>query len=156
VAFLRADTRPLFPRLRAELISLLAGPPGGDWERATACPGWSVHAVTAHLLAVEIGNVSVRRDRWALGPAEGEDLDSWLNAFNQQWVDAGQRSAMVGDIGVARTAGGPGSISASTRAVSSVGERFPDTEEVTGSNPVRPTRSQRFGPETPGSRPYGR
>jgi RNA polymerase sigma-70 factor (TIGR02960 family) len=28
-----------------------------------------------------------------------------------------------------------------TRAVSSAGERFPDTEEVTGSNPVRPTRS---------------
>ena len=27
-----------------------------------------------------------------------------------------------------------------TRAVSSAGERFPDTEEVTGSNPVRPTR----------------
>ena len=26
-----------------------------------------------------------------------------------------------------------------TRAVSSAGERFPDTEEVTGSNPVRPT-----------------
>jgi uncharacterized protein (TIGR03083 family) len=91
VAFLRADTRPLFPRLRAELTSLLAGLSGGDWERATACPGWSVHAVATHLLGVELGNVSVRRDRWALGPAEGEDLDSWLNAFNQQWVDAAQR-----------------------------------------------------------------
>ncbi len=30
-------------------------------------------------------------DRWAVGPAEGEDLDPWLNAFNQQWVDAAQR-----------------------------------------------------------------
>src|SRR5690349_5361758 len=29
---------------------------------------------------------------------------------------------------------------AGSRAVSSVGERFPDTEEVTGSNPVRPTK----------------
>ena len=28
---------------------------------------------------------------------------------------------------------------AESRAVSSAGERFPDTEEVTGSNPVRPT-----------------
>jgi uncharacterized protein (TIGR03083 family) len=91
VGFLRADTRPLFPRLRAELTSLLAGLSGADWERATACPGWSVHAVAAHLLGVELGNVSVRRDHWALGPAEGEDLDSWLNAFNQQWVDAAQR-----------------------------------------------------------------
>ena len=91
MAFLRADTRPLFPRLRAELTSLLGGLSGGDWEQATACPGWSVHAVAAHLLGVELGNVSVRRDRWALGPAEGEDLDSWLNTFNQQWVDAAQR-----------------------------------------------------------------
>src|ERR1019366_1487971 len=37
-----------------------------------------------------------------------------------------------------------GSIPASaSRAVSSAGERFPDTEEVTGSNPVSPTRSSR-------------
>src|SRR5690348_15717356 len=36
----------------------------------------------------------------------------------------------------------------SFRAVSSAGERFPDTEEVTGSNPVRPTRS------APCPRPY--
>jgi uncharacterized protein (TIGR03083 family) len=91
MAFLGVDTRPLFPRLRAELIALLAGLSGEDWARATACPGWSVHAVAAHLLGVELGNVSARRDGWALGPAEGEDLDAWLNAFNQQWVDAAQR-----------------------------------------------------------------
>ena len=77
--------------LRAELTTLLAGLSGEDWTRATACPGWSVHAVAAHLLGVELGNVSVRRDGWALGPAEGEDLDDWLNAFNEQWVDAAQR-----------------------------------------------------------------
>ena len=91
MAFLRADTRPLFPLLRAELTSLLTGLSDSDWGRATACPGWSVHAVAAHLLGVELGNISVRRDRWALGPAEGEDLNSWLNVFNQQWVDAAQR-----------------------------------------------------------------
>jgi uncharacterized protein (TIGR03083 family) len=91
MVFLRVDTRPLFPRLRAELTSLLAGLSDEDWGRATACPGWSVHAVAAHLLGVELGNVSVRRDRWALGPAEGENPDAWLNAFNQQWVDAARR-----------------------------------------------------------------
>src|SRR5215469_3421592 len=32
---------------------------------------------------------------------------------------------------------------AGSRAVSSAGERFPDTEEVTGSNPVRPTSNYR-------------
>jgi uncharacterized protein (TIGR03083 family) len=88
---MRIDTRPLFPRLRAELATLLAGLAGGDWTLATACPGWSVHAVAAHLLGVELGNVSVRRDGWALGPGQGEDLDVWLNAFNQHWVDAAQR-----------------------------------------------------------------
>jgi hypothetical protein len=40
---------------------------------------------------VELGNISVRRDDWALGPGEEEDLDVWLNAFNQQWVDAARR-----------------------------------------------------------------
>ena len=32
-----------------------------------------------------------RRDHWRLGPGEGEDLDGWLNAFNQQWVEAARR-----------------------------------------------------------------
>src|SRR5436190_11033445 len=91
MALLRVDTRPLFPQLRAELGALLAGLDDGDWARPTACPGWSVHGVAAHLLGVELGNVSVRRDRWRLGPREGEDLDSWLNAFNQQWVEAARR-----------------------------------------------------------------
>jgi uncharacterized protein (TIGR03083 family) len=91
MAMLRVDTRPLVPRLRTELAVLLAGLSDGDWARPTACPGWSVHAVAAHLLGVEIGNVSVRRDDWQLSPARGDDPDAWLNAFNQQWVDAARR-----------------------------------------------------------------
>ena len=91
MALLRVDARPLVPRLRAELAALLASLPDGDWAHPTACPGWSVHDVAAHLLGVELGNVSVRRDCWGLGPGDGEDLDAWLNRFNQQWVDAAQR-----------------------------------------------------------------
>jgi uncharacterized protein (TIGR03083 family) len=91
MALLRVDARSLLPLLRAELVALLTGLSGDDWRRPTACPGWSVHGVAAHLLGVELGNVSVRRDRWGLGPGEGEDLDSWLNAFNQQWVEAARR-----------------------------------------------------------------
>ena len=91
MALLRVDARPLLPRLRGELTALLASLPGGDWAHPTPCPGWSVHDLAAHLLGVELGNVSVRRDRWELGPGEGEDLDGWLNRFNQQWVDAAQR-----------------------------------------------------------------
>jgi uncharacterized protein (TIGR03083 family) len=91
MALLRADAGPLLPRLRAELTALLASLPDGDWADPTPCPGWSVHDLAAHLLGVELGNVSVRRDHWELGPAEGDDLDAWLNRFNQQWVDAAQR-----------------------------------------------------------------
>jgi uncharacterized protein (TIGR03083 family) len=91
MVLLRVDARLLVPRLRAELAALLASLSDGDWAHPTACPGWDVHAVAAHLLGVELGNVSVRRDGWGLGPAQGEDLDAWLNAFNQQWVDAAQR-----------------------------------------------------------------
>jgi uncharacterized protein (TIGR03083 family) len=95
VALLPVDARPLVPRLRGELAALLASLPAGDWARPTACPGWSVHDLAAHLLGVELGNVSVRRDRWGLGPGEGEDLDTWLNRFNQQWVEAAQRISPV-------------------------------------------------------------
>jgi uncharacterized protein (TIGR03083 family) len=91
MALLRVDARPLVPRLRAELAALLASLTADDWAQPTSCPGWSVYDVAAHLVGVELGNVSVRRDRWGLGPAEGEDLDAWLNRFNQQWVDAARR-----------------------------------------------------------------
>lgn len=66
MTLLRVDARPLVPRLCAELAALLASLSSGDWALATACPGWSVHAVAAHLLGVELGNVSVRRDRCSL------------------------------------------------------------------------------------------
>lgn len=85
------DVRPLLPRLRAELAALLGGLAEREWLLDTACPGWTVHGVACHLLGVELGNVSVRRDGWALGPGEGEDPDAWLNAFNQQWVHAARR-----------------------------------------------------------------
>ena len=69
MALLRVEVRPLLPVLRAELVALLAGVAGGEWQRPTACPGWPVHAVAAHLLGVEIGNVSVRHDHRGRGPA---------------------------------------------------------------------------------------
>jgi uncharacterized protein (TIGR03083 family) len=74
MALLRVDARPLLLPLRGELTVLLASLPDGDWTLPTPCPGWSVHDLAAHLLGVEFGNVSVRRDRWELGPGEGEGL----------------------------------------------------------------------------------
>ena len=66
MALLRVDARPLLPRLRGELTALLASLPDGDWAHPTPCPGWSVHDLAAHLLGVELGNASVRRDRWEI------------------------------------------------------------------------------------------
>jgi len=68
MALLRVDARPLVPRLRAELAALLTSLTGDDWVQPTACPGWSVHDIALHLLGVELGNVSVRRDRWRQAP----------------------------------------------------------------------------------------
>jgi uncharacterized protein (TIGR03083 family) len=91
VRFLRVEVAGLLPQLRGELVALLASLPAPDWESATSCPGWSVHDVAAHLLGVDVGNVSARRDGWALGPGLDENLDAWLDEFNQQWVDAARR-----------------------------------------------------------------
>lgn len=44
------DARPLFPRERAALISLLAELDAADWRRPTVCPGWNVHDIVAHVL----------------------------------------------------------------------------------------------------------
>ena len=89
--FLKVEVADLLPQLRQELAALLSSLSAQDWGRATRCPGWSVHDVAAHLLGVDVGNVSVRRDGWALGPGPGENLDVWIDEFNQQWVEAARR-----------------------------------------------------------------
>src|SRR5947209_9138192 len=49
------------------------------------------------------------------------------------------RDAGAGGVGDTQRARGSGRLS-SSRAVGAAGARLPDTEKVTGSNPVRPTR----------------
>ena len=89
--FLRVDVLDLLPRLRAELTALLGSLSRQEWSAPTSCPGWTVHDIAAHLLGVELGNVSVRRDSWQLGPAAGQDFGGWLDGFNRQWVQAAER-----------------------------------------------------------------
>jgi uncharacterized protein (TIGR03083 family) len=91
MVLLRVDVLALFPALRSELLDLLSGLPPDDWQAPTSCPGWSVHGVVCHLLGVEIGNVSVRRDSWKISRKPEDDPDTWLNGFNQQWVEACKR-----------------------------------------------------------------
>ena len=59
MALLRVDARALLPLLRGELTALLASLPASDWERPTACPGWSVHGIAAHLDEQGMNNVRV-------------------------------------------------------------------------------------------------
>jgi len=105
VHMLRVETRDLFRPLLDDLCSLLGDLSTDDWSRPTACPGWSVHGVASHLLGIEVGNVSVRRDGWRLGPAPGEALDPWLDEFNNQWVEACRRVSPTLLVALIRQAG---------------------------------------------------
>ena len=62
MTFLRVDTVSLFGPLRRALVELLRATDHDGWNRPTVCPGWTVHDVALHLLGVEVGNVSRRRD----------------------------------------------------------------------------------------------
>jgi uncharacterized protein (TIGR03083 family) len=91
VAFLRVDTAPLLPEVRSGLVALLRALDPPDWSRPTACPGWTVADIAAHLLGVELGNVSRRRDGHRVDPPTGADVPRWLDEFNDSWVDAARR-----------------------------------------------------------------
>jgi uncharacterized protein (TIGR03083 family) len=86
------ETRHLFPTLRAMLLELLTTLEPDEWSYATSCPGWDVKDVASHLLGVEVGNVSTRRDGWETGaPGGDEELGRWLARHNADWVRAARR-----------------------------------------------------------------
>jgi uncharacterized protein (TIGR03083 family) len=79
----------LFPELLDALLALLEGLPAEDWGRPTACPGWSVKDVALHLLGVEVGNLSRRRDghKLSASAADWDQLVALVNDWNQSWVE---------------------------------------------------------------------
>jgi uncharacterized protein (TIGR03083 family) len=83
----------LFPELLDALLRLLSGLSADAWQQPTVCPGWGVQDVALHLLGVEVGNLSRRRDGHAVAASitSGEELVTWLNAFNEAWVHAARR-----------------------------------------------------------------
>ena len=85
-------TIDLFAPDRAALIDLLTNLSEKDWQRPTACPGWSVRDVATHLLGVDLGNLSIRRDGFrGLSPGPGEGTVAFVNRINDEWMRAGQR-----------------------------------------------------------------
>lgn len=90
------NTVPLFPKLSAELQSALHALSADDWNLPTACAGWTVKDVAAHLLDTELRRLSSHRDGWhAPGPNRQFDsfqsLVNYLNELNEQWVEAHRR-----------------------------------------------------------------
>ena len=83
----------LFPEILDALLSLLGGLSADAWQRPSACPGWSVKDVALHLLGVEVGNLSRRRDAHtvAMSVTSGGELVTLLNDFNEAWVQVARR-----------------------------------------------------------------
>jgi uncharacterized protein (TIGR03083 family) len=85
----------LFPDERRHLLALLFSLSREQWDAPTACPGWSVKDLAAHILADGLGNLSGGRDGFA--PPPDRDLSAWnelvafINERNEEWVRATRR-----------------------------------------------------------------
>lgn len=91
-------TLHLFPGERAALLEVLETLSPEEWSRPTACPGWSVQDIAAHLLADDIGRLSRGRDGhdnpdFAAG-IDISTLPGLIAAIDRQnalWVEAMRR-----------------------------------------------------------------
>lgn len=89
-------TVDLFPGLSVELLSLLKSLPPAAWDLPTACAGWTVKDVTAHLLGGTLSRLSFGRDHLT-HPRRGAfklDYATLLQAIDRQnaeWVDIARR-----------------------------------------------------------------
>ncbi len=85
----------LFPELLDALLDLLGSLSAEQWQRPTACAGWSVKDVAAHLLGGDVGVLSRQRDGYRPSGAEEirgwDDLVALINRLNAQWVAAAGR-----------------------------------------------------------------
>lgn len=85
------NTVDLFAPLAEELLAVLRALTPAEWDLPTACPGWSVKDVAAHLLGGSLGRL------WP--PAAGgralqlsyADLLDRINTGNAEWVSAARR-----------------------------------------------------------------
>jgi len=85
----------LFPEILEHLLVLLSELKPDEWRKPTVCAGWNVKDVTLHLLGVEVGNLSVRRDGYVATQEiqNGRELVEFINAWNQDWVRVMRRTS---------------------------------------------------------------
>ncbi len=84
----------LFPPVLDSLLELLSSLSEDDWNKPTACPGWSVKDIASHLLGGEVGILSRKRDGYAYSGSDSiswEDLVVLINRLNDSWVKATSR-----------------------------------------------------------------
>ena len=82
----------LFPIERAALLDLLRSLDPPAWERETVCPRWAVRDIAAHLVADDLGRLSRVRDDYRPNRRDaGEDVVSFVNRQNEEWVQAMRR-----------------------------------------------------------------
>lgn len=89
------DTRLLFRPLHGKLLELLKSLNKDDWNKQTVAKKWKVKDVASHILDGQLKTLSIQRDRY-FGEQPPEineynDLISWLNELNNDWVNASKR-----------------------------------------------------------------
>lgn len=86
-------TAPLLPEIHKKLVALLKNLSKSDWQKPTVCASWTVKEVALHLLGVEVGNLSRRRDGHVLNASVNNwgELVDFVNDWNQNWVSAANR-----------------------------------------------------------------
>ena len=83
----------LFPEMRLHLLQVLAVLTAEEWNRPTACEGWSVKDVALHILGDDIGLLSRQRDgfRSKSSISDWNELVAYVNEQNDLWVRATRR-----------------------------------------------------------------
>ena len=80
---------------RRSLLNLLADLTADQWLLATPCEAWNVHELALHILGVDFGLLSRRRDRH-FGTEPPPDIredtfPAWLDDLQREWVTAARR-----------------------------------------------------------------
>jgi uncharacterized protein (TIGR03083 family) len=76
-------TAALFPGLLAELVGLLRGLEGADWDRPTIAGAWRVRDVAAHLLDGDLRKLSWGRDTPAAGGGPALSYDEVMQLIHR-------------------------------------------------------------------------